>query len=163
MRIAIGSDHAGATLKGELLGFVASLGHEVADLGGRESQPSDYPLTATAVAEAVASGQHERGILVCGSGLGMSIAANKVSGIRAALCNECYSARMSREHNDANILCLGQRVVGSGLAQDIVQTFLDTAFSQGENHRRRLDQISRYEQERCRDIGGSRDRPFRQP
>ncbi|MGQ9554374.1 MAG: ribose 5-phosphate isomerase B [Anaerolineae bacterium] len=148
MRIAFGSDHAGASLKKELLEFVASLGHEVADMGGEESRSSDYPRVALAVATAVASGQYERGILVCGSGLGMSIAANKVQGIRAALCHECYSARMSREHNDANILCLGQRVVGSGLAREVVQTFLGMPFSQGENHRRRLGQISEYEQSR---------------
>lgn len=148
MRIAFGSDHAGASLKKELLEFVASLGHEVADMGGEEFRSSDYPRVAFAVATAVASGQYERGILVCGSGLGMSIAANKVQGIRAALCHECYSARMSREHNDANILCLGQRVVGSGLAREVVQTFLGTPFSQGENHRRRLGQISEYEQSR---------------
>ena len=147
MIIALGSDHAGAALKKELLEFVASLGHEVCDLGADGSQSVDYPRFAFAVAKGVASGVYDRGILICGTGLGMSIAANKVKGIRAALCHECYNARMSREHNDANILCMGQRVIGSGLAKDVVQTFLETPFSNGANHIRRHKQISEYERQ----------------
>ncbi len=145
MRIGFASDHAGASLKRELLEAVAALGHEVFDLGADGSTSVDYPEFAWRVAEGVAGGRFDRGILVCGSGLGLSMAANKVPGIRAALCQECYSARMSREHNDANVLCLGQRVVGIGLATDVVRTFLETEFSQGTNHARRLSQISAYE------------------
>lgn len=144
MKIALASDHAGALLKAAMAEFVASLGHEAVDLGGAADRSSDYPGAAFAVAEAVAAGRYDRGILVCGSGIGMSIAANKVRGVRAALCHEGYSARMSREHNDANVLCLGQRVTGSGLAQDIVRVFLETPFSQGVNHARRIGQIGAY-------------------
>jgi len=145
LKLAFGSDHAGAALKTDLLRHAASLGHEVEDLGGIEGQPSDYPLVSATVGEGVVSGRYDRGVLVCGSGLGVSIAANKVPGVRAALCHETYSARMSREHNDANVLCLGQRVVGSGLAREVLGVFLQTAFSGGENHRRRIGQIASYE------------------
>jgi ribose 5-phosphate isomerase B len=142
MRIAFGSDHAGASLKAELLAYAQELGHEVSDFGGGEDGPVDYPVYAFAVAKAVARGEYDRGILICGTGLGMSIAANKVRGVRAALCHECYTARMSREHNDANILCLGQRVLGPGLAREVLRVFLSTPFSQGASHVRRLAMIS---------------------
>lgn len=145
MKIALASDHAGAVLKADLVEFVTSLGHEALDLGADGSCSVDYPYFAQQASRAVVEGKADRAILVCGSGLGMSIAANKVRGIRAALCHECYSARMSREHNDANVLCMGQRVVGVGLAHDVVQTFLEAEFSQGPNHRRRLDMIVEYE------------------
>jgi len=145
MRIAFGSDHAGVVLKKELLDFVSSLGHEVVDCGGGEHQRVDYTDFAFAVSSGVAEGKYDRGILVCGTGLGMSIAANKVRGVRAARCHDCYSARMSREHNDANVLCLGGRVIGSELAKEVVKTFLTSEFSNGENHRRRLRHISEYE------------------
>ncbi|MHB0875452.1 MAG: ribose 5-phosphate isomerase B [Anaerolineae bacterium] len=145
MRIALASDHAGALLKLELVEYVNSLGHEALDLGGDPARSSDYPEAAFAVAEGVVRGTYDRGILVCGSGIGMSIAANKVRGIRAALCHEGYSARMSRDHNDANVLCLGQRVTGIGLAKDIVQIFIETPFSHGVNHERRMGQVHDYE------------------
>ncbi|NPV06600.1 MAG: ribose 5-phosphate isomerase B [Anaerolineae bacterium] len=155
MRVALASDHAGAALKADLVDYVASLGHEAVDLGADGSCSVDYPDFARAAAEGVADGRYHRAILVCGTGLGMSIAANKVTGIRAALCHECYSARMSREHNDANVLCLGQRVVGTGLARDVARVFLETEFSQGPNHRRRIEQIAAYETG-TRSPGGSR-------
>ena len=145
MRVVLASDHAGAALKADLVQFVESLGHETTDLGADGSTSVDYPRLALETADSVAAGEFDRAILVCGTGLGMSIAANKVRGIRAALCHECYSARMSREHNDANVLCLGQRVVGTGLAHDVVQVFLETEFSEGANHRRRLEMIAAYE------------------
>ncbi|MGI6206916.1 MAG: ribose 5-phosphate isomerase B [Anaerolineae bacterium] len=145
MKIALASDHAGAALKANLVEYVASLGHEAVDLGADGTCSVDYPQYALAAAEGVADGRYDRAILVCGTGLGMSMAANKVRGVRAALCHECYSARMAREHNDANVLCLGQRVVGTGLAQDVVRTFLETAFSEAESHRRRVGQIAAYE------------------
>lgn len=142
MRIVLASDHAGAALKADLAEFVTSLGHEAVDLGADGSCSVDYPQFAQEAAKAVVEGQADRAILVCGTGLGMSMAANKVRGIRAALCHECYSARMSREHNDANVLCLGQRVVGVGLARDVVRTFLESEYSHGPNHQRRLDMIA---------------------
>lgn len=145
MRIALASDHAGALLKLELVEYVASLGHDALNLGGDPAHSTDYPEAAFAVAEGVVNGAYERGILVCGTGIGMSIAANKVQGVRAALCHEGYSARMCRDHNDANVLCLGQRVIGIGLAKDIVQVFLETSFSHGENHKRRMGQVRDYE------------------
>jgi len=125
-----------------LVEFVTSLGHEAVDLGADGSRSVDYPEFAQQAAKAVAAGEADRAILVCGTGLGMSMVANKVRGIRAALCHECYSARMSREHNDANVLCLGQRVVGVGLARDVVGVFLEAEFSHGPNHQRRLDMIA---------------------
>jgi ribose 5-phosphate isomerase B len=146
MRIAFGSDHAGFQLKQDLAAHARALGHEVTDVGTHSTDSVDYPTFAFLVAESVARGAHDLGVLVCGSGLGMSIAANKVPGVRAAVCQETYTARMAREHNDANVLCLGQRVVGIGLATDILDTFLRTPFSQGANHRRRLDEIAHYEQ-----------------
>ncbi|NLT42216.1 MAG: ribose 5-phosphate isomerase B [Anaerolineae bacterium] len=145
MKIVLASDHAGATLKADLVEYVASLGHETRDLGADGSCSVDYPQFAQQAARAVIDGRADRAILICGTGLGMSMAANKVRGIRAALCHECYSARMAREHNDANVLCLGQRVVGVGLARDVVRTFLEAQFSQGPNHRRRLDMIAESE------------------
>ena len=148
MKIALGSDHAGAALKRELVEYLSELGHDTVDFGADGSCSVDYPQYAFRVAQGVAEGIYDRGILVCGTGLGMSMAANKVPGVRAALCHECYSARMSREHNDANILCLGQRVVGPGLAKDVVEVFLATPFSQGENHLRRLGQVGQYEAQR---------------
>jgi ribose 5-phosphate isomerase B len=145
LRVALASDHAGALLKLELVEHVTSLGHEAIDLGGDPARSSDYPKAAFAVAKGVANGEYDRGILVCGTGIGMSIAANKVPGIRAALCHEGYSARMCREHNDANVLCLGQRVIGVGVAKDVVETFLITGFSHGENHERRMHQVHDFE------------------
>ncbi len=150
MRIAMGSDHAGYALKVVVKKVVEELGHEVIDLGSHEEEVSvDYPDYARAVAEGVARGDYERGILICGTGLGMSIVANKVPGIRAALCHETFTARMSRLHNDANVLCMGGRVLGSGVAAEVVRVWLETPFSGVERHRRRVDKICAMERERA--------------
>lgn len=145
MRILIGSDHAGFRLKEDLKGYIASLGHEVEDYGVYEDAPFDYPDVAFRVAEDVAQGKGDRGILICGTGVGMSIAANKVRGIRAALCHDVFSARASREHNDANILTMGERVIGAGLAREIVRVWLESSF-QGDRHARRVAKICAYEE-----------------
>ena len=138
--IAIASDHAGYAMKQALIEHLTAQGVQVDDLGCG-GEPVDYPVYAEKLCRAVAAGQYERGILVCGTGIGMSIAANKIPGIRAALCGDCFSAEMSRQHNDANVLCLGGRVVGSELAKRIVDTYLDTGFSNGESHIRRIAMI----------------------
>ncbi len=135
--IAIASDHAGYALKQTLIEHLTAKGVELEDLGCG-GEPVDYPVYAEKLCRAVAAGQYERGILVCGTGIGMSIAANKIPGIRAALCGDCFSAAMSRQHNDANVLCLGGRVVGAELAKMIVDAYLSTGFSNGESHTRRI-------------------------
>lgn len=145
MRIAIGSDHAGFGLKGEIIELLRGLGHECRDFGTHSQESCDYPDYARMVAEAVARGECERGILICATGIGMSMAANKVKGIRAALCHDVFSARRSREHNQANVLCLGAQVVGVGLALEIVKTWLAAEFSGGERHRRRVEKIKAME------------------
>ena len=139
--IAIGSDHGGFALKQEILAHLRSRGLEFKDFGTYTEASCDYPLFAKAVARAVAEGECERGILICGTGIGVSITANKQPGIRCALCGDCFSAKATREHNDANILALGARVVGPGLALLIVDTFLDTPFSNDERHIRRISLI----------------------
>jgi ribose 5-phosphate isomerase B len=141
VRIAIGADHAGFLLKEHLKGTLQRLGHIVDDHGTTSEEPVDYPPICIAVARAVVQGRVERGIVLGGSGQGEQIAANKVSGIRAALCNDLYTARLSREHNDANILAIGARIVGFGLADEIVAIWLRTSF-EGGRHQRRLDQIA---------------------
>ena len=141
MRIAIGADHAGYPLKEHLKGTLQRLGHLVEDHGTDSEASVDYPPICIAVARAVASGQAERGIVLGGSGQGEQISANKVAGIRAALCNDLYTARMSREHNDANVLAIGGRIVAAGLADEIVALWLRTPF-EGGRHQRRLDQIA---------------------
>ncbi|MBE3583214.1 MAG: ribose 5-phosphate isomerase B [Limnochordaceae bacterium] len=140
LRVAVGCDHAGLPLKQEVLRFLAELPVEVTDFGVQTSEPVDYPDIGRAVATAVAQGQCERGILICGTGIGMAIAANKVRGVRAALCHDSYSARMAREHNDANVLTMGSRVIGPGLAQEIVRLFLTTGFA-GGRHARRVSKL----------------------
>ena len=139
--IAIGSDHGGFELKKEVMAHLDARGLEYKDFGTYSDASCDYPLYGKAVAKAVASGECERGIIICGTGIGISIAANKVHGIRAALCGDCFSAEATRQHNDANVLALGARVVGPGLALKIVDTFLDTPFSNGERHIRRIEMI----------------------
>lgn len=142
MRITIGSDHAGYPLKEEVKQHLEALGHEVIDQGTHDPGVSvDYPDFALPVARGVADGDFDCGIVICGTGLGISIAANKVRGVRAALCTNAYMARMSRLHNDANVLAMGSRVVGVGLALDIVDAFLDAAF-EGGRHQRRVDKIT---------------------
>ncbi len=139
--IAIGSDHGGFELKKEVMAHLNARGLEYKDFGTYSDASCDYPVYGKAVAKAVASGECERGIIICGTGIGISIAANKVHGIRAALCGDCFSAEATRQHNDANVLALGARVVGPGLALKIVDTFLDTPFSNGERHIRRIEMI----------------------
>ena len=139
--IAIGSDHGGFELKKEVMAHLDARGLEYKDFGTYSDASCDYPVYGKAVAKAVASGECERGIIICGTGIGISIAANKVHGIRAALCGDCFSAEATRQHNDANVLALGARGVGPGLALKIVDTFLDTPFSNGERHIRRIEMI----------------------
>ena len=139
--IAIGSDHGGFELKKEVMAHLDARGLEYKDVGTYSDASCDYPVYGKAVANAVASGECERGIIICGTGIGISITANKVHGIRAALCGDCFSAEATRQHNDANVLALGARVVGPGLALKIVDTFLDTPFSNGERHIRRIEMI----------------------
>jgi ribose 5-phosphate isomerase B len=148
VRIAIGSDHAGFALKEHLKQTLGRLGHVVDDLGTDSDQPVDYPPFCFAVARAVVGGRAERGIVLGGSGQGEQIAANKVPGIRAALCNDLYTSRLSREHNDANVLSMGGRIVGFGLADEIVAVWLTTEF-EGGRHQRRLDQIAEQENTRA--------------
>ena len=141
MRIAIGADHAGFALKEHLKQTLARLGHNVEDHGTHSEAPVDYPPICLAVGRAVAVGAADRGIVLGGSGQGEQIAANKVAGVRAALCNDLYTARLSREHNDANVLSIGGRIVGFGLADEILALWLATAF-EGGRHQRRIDQIT---------------------
>lgn len=140
VRIAAGSDHAGLQLKRELVGILRGLGHEVDDLGTHEAGSCDYPDYAVRVARAVADGEAVWGLLVCGTGLGMSMTANKVAGVRAAVVSDSFSARMARLHNDANVLCVGERVVGPGLAREILDAWLGASF-EGGRHQRRVDMI----------------------
>ena len=141
MKIAIGADHGGFQMKEMLKEFVCSLGHEVDDAGCFSMDSVDYPGYAKTVSEKVQNGSCAAGILICGTGIGMSLVANRFSAVRAALCHDEYTARLSREHNDANILCLGARVVGDGVAQGIVKTWLETDFA-GGRHQKRIDQFS---------------------
>lgn len=146
MRIAVSADHAGFDFKRAVVSQLIAGGHHVIDLGPYELDPGDdYPDSALAVAESVLSGEADRGILLCGSGIGASIAANKVPGIRAALCHDSYSARQSVEHDDANVLCIGPRVVGPELGRDLIETWLAARFSGAERHVRRLNKIQAIE------------------
>ena len=145
MKIAIGSDHAGFGLKEEVLGLVKGLDHEIVDCGTFNTDSVDYPDFGEKVSKLVSSGEADRGILICGTGLGMSMVANKFPNVRAALCNDLFSARMSRLHNDANILVLGGRIIGKDLAAEIVRTWLSTAF-EGDRHMRRLNKIKKIEE-----------------
>ncbi len=140
MKIAIGSDHGGFELKEQIKPLIVELGHEVEDVGCYSMDSVDYPEQAKKVSKMVADGEADRGILICGTGIGMSMAANRFEGIRAALCHELFTARMSREHNDANILCMGGRVIGPGLAKEMVKIWLATEF-EGGRHKRRIDMI----------------------
>jgi ribose 5-phosphate isomerase B len=140
-RLVAASDHAGLELRAEAVRAARARGWEVEDLGPQSAESVDYPDFARAVAEAVAAGRAKLGVLVCGTGIGMSMAANKVQGVRAALCRTEYEARMARAHNDANVLCLGERVTGGGLAAAIVEAFLTQPF-EGGRHARRVDKIN---------------------
>jgi ribose 5-phosphate isomerase B len=145
MRIAIGSDHAGFRLKQVLLEHIASLGHESSDFGCPDETSVDYPDFAVPLAQAVIAGEQDLGILICNTGVGMSIAANKLKGIRAALCHDTFSARRARQHTDANILCLGSWCIGEGAARDVVEAFLGGEF-QGGRHVRRLEKVRALEE-----------------
>ena len=147
MIIALGSDHGGFTLKQAMMDHLRESGVEFMDFGVFCAESADYPDIAVQVAESVARGEYEKGVLFCGTGVGVSIAANKVHGIRAAHCHDVFSARMSREHNDANILTMGERVIGPGLAAMILDTWLSAEFT-GGRHARRIDKIKSYEQGR---------------
>ena len=139
--IGIGCDHGGFELKEYIRKYLEDQGVEVKDFGSYTPERCDYPVVAEAVARAVVAGEVDKGILICGTGIGVSIAANKVPGIRAALCGDCFSAKATKEHNNANVLCMGARVVGAGLALMIVDTFLDSSFSGDERHARRISLI----------------------
>ena len=140
--ILIASDHAAIDLRRKLVAHLSDLGHEVEDLGVHEDRSVDYPDYAHELARGITEGSADKGILVCGTGLGMSMAANRHRGIRAALCHDAYTAEMARRHNDANVLCLGARVLGLGVAEQVVSVFLDTAF-EGGRHQRRIDKIEK--------------------
>jgi len=146
MRIVFGSDHAGFELKNKLMPTVAALGHQVTDAGAYDAVPSDYPDFAEAVGRAVVNGTADRGILICGSGVGASVSANKVPTIRAGLCHDTYSAHQGVEHDDMNVLVMGSRIIGVELAKEIVQTYLNAAYSGEERHRRRVEKIAALEQ-----------------
>lgn len=147
MRIAIGSDHAGFDLKNKVMAYLTDLGYEVDDFGTGDTQSCHYPIFAKKVAMEIIGKRAERGILICGTGVGMSMAANKVKGIRAAAVSDCFTAKATRMHNDANILCMGERVVGTGLACLIAQIFIETDFEDGR-HQTRLDMITDLENDK---------------
>lgn len=153
MRIAVGADHAGYRLKEYLAARLREEGHEVVDMGTHSEERTDYPLYAFRVAEAVAAGEAERGVLVCGTGIGMCIAANKVRGVRAALCWSVETAELSRRHNDANVICLGGRLLEPGEAWRILDVWLRTPFD-GGRHARRLALIEEYERRACGPAAG---------
>lgn len=144
LRIAIGSDHVGLELKPTIIEYVKSLGYEVHDFGPFSDERTDYPIYGKKVAEEVANGNYDLGILMCGTGVGISLAANKVKGIRACVCSDCYSAKLSRMHNNTNILAFGSRVVGSELAKMIVKNWLEAKFI-GGRHQRRVDELAAIE------------------
>ena len=144
MRIAIGSDHTGVELKETLREQLTALGHEAFDLGCSSLDPVDYPDVARPLAEAVAVGQYDLGVLICSNGVGMSITANKVKGVRAALCHDTFSARRARQHTDANVLCLGSWCIGPGVAREVLEAFLEGQF-EGGRHARRVDKIKAIE------------------
>jgi ribose 5-phosphate isomerase B len=148
MKIAIAGDHAGFELKQWLLAELRKEGYELFDLGARDTTPSDYPDFAKAVGEAILSGQADRGILVCGSGVGAAIAANKIAGIRAGVCHDTYSGHQAVEHDDMNVLCMGARVIGQAPALEIARAYLNAKFTGEERHVRRVGKINALEQQR---------------
>src|SRR5438105_3085064 len=148
MKIAVAADHAGLDLKNHARGLLKSLGHEVIDLGAHKTEPGDdYPDFAEAVGKAIAAKQVERGVLICGSGVGASIAANKIRGVRAAICHDSYSAHQGVEHDDMNVLVLGSRVIGQSLADDLIEAFVQAKFTNETRHVRRLEKVKRIENE----------------
>ena len=161
LRVALGADHGGFSLKTELLPWLQGQGCEVLDLGAHTLDPADdYPDFSEAVAQAVASGEAQRGILVCGSGVGACIATNKVPGVRAGLCHDTYSARQGVEHDDMNVLCLGARVIGVELARELITAFLSARFSNEERFHRRLQKVLAIE---AKSVRGERNQTKRRP
>ena len=152
MRIAVGADHAGFEMKRDLAAYLAKNGHEVMDIGAFTTAPVDYPDIAEGVAQAVRNGQADRGIIVCGSGVGAAIAACKFPGIRASVCHDTYSARQAVDHDDLNVLCLGSRVIGVELARVLADTFLTATFSGDQRHMNRLAKIDAIESRYSRDV-----------
>lgn len=146
MKVVIGGDHAGFALKQDLINWLQAEGHEPVDVGTHDTTPVDYPDYAIAVAEALKQGQGERGVLICGSGVGASVAANKIDGIRAGLCHDIYSAHQGVEHDDMNVIVLGGRVIGTALAEELVRAFLGARFTSEERHQRRLNKVIALEQ-----------------
>lgn len=153
MKIVIASDHGGFQYKNLLLKDIGEHGYEVTDLGTFNEEPTDYPDHAADVAHAILNKQAERGILICGSGVGVCVAANKFKGIRAGVCHDTYSAHQSAEHDDVNVLCIGQRVIGIELAREIILTFLAAQFNHAERHQRRLEKINAIEAENMKQGG----------
>ncbi|MCJ8012804.1 ribose 5-phosphate isomerase B [Paenibacillus sp. KQZ6P-2] len=145
MKIAVGTDHGGVRLKEDIIAVIQEMGHVVVDVGCNCADSVDYPDYALPVCELVASGEADRGILICGTGIGMSIAANKVPGIRCALVHDVFSAKATRDHNDSNVLAMGERVIGPGLAQEIAKIWIGTPFSEGERHVGRVNKIKAIE------------------
>ena len=152
MRIAVGADHAGFDMKRDLAAYLAKSGHEILDVGAFTAAPVDYPDIAEGVAQAVRNGQSDRGVIVCGSGVGAAVAACKFPGIRAAVCHDTYSARQAVEHDDMNVLCLGSRVIGGELARVLTDTFLAASFSGDQRHMNRLAKIDAIESRYSRDV-----------
>lgn len=141
MKIVVGSDHAGFPLKQEMAGLLRDLGHEVLDVGTHSTAPVDYPDSAEAVGRAVVDGRAEKGVLICGSGVGASVAANKVKGVRAAICHDVYSAHQGVEHDDMNVLVLGGRIIGPSLAAELVRAYVGARYTAEERHARRLKKV----------------------
>jgi len=153
VKVALAADHAGFELKNVIARFVGERGHEVLDLGAFDAEPTDYPDYAARAGQAVAGGEAERAVLICGSGVGASIAANKIRGVRAGLCHDTYSAHQGVEHDDMNVLVLGSRVVGVELAREVVRSFLDAAYTGEGRHQRRLAKVRRLEEGFCSGTG----------
>jgi ribose 5-phosphate isomerase B len=148
MKIVVGSDHAGFPMKAELLAFLRNQGYEVLDVGSYDPQPVDFPDVARKVAAAITSGQAERGLMICGTGVGASIGANKMKGIRAAVCHDVHSAHQSVEHDDVNVMCIGAQIVGPWLAKDLIAAYLSAKFSTSEEFRRRVAKLAEMDAER---------------
>jgi len=149
MKIAVGCDHAGFPLKARFLKEIEARGHSIVDVGAADDRPSDYPDFARLVGGRLAAGEAERGVLLCGSGVGVSVAASKMPGIRAALCHDCFSARQGVEDDDLNVLCIGARVIGPELAVEVLHAFLAARFSGAERHARRLAKVNAIERDAC--------------
>ncbi len=145
MKLVIGSDHAGFALKAQLVAHIEALGHSVADVGSFDPEPVDFPDIAVLLTSAITSGAAERGIMVCGTGVGAAIAANKIRGIRAAVCHDVHSAHQAVEHDDVNVMCLGAQIVGPWLAKDLLGAYLSASFSTSEEFRRRVEKLGRME------------------